>query len=267
MPRNWSQSVVWITGASSGIGEQLAIGLAPSVAGLALSGRHTEALDTVTAKCRALSKLNSDAIRAVPFDIARTETIENIVRNVTAPFGRIDVLVLCAGVSQRAPAAKTSRGTLETIMATNFFGPVELARQVLPHMPETGTIAVVTSPFGKFGYPDRSAYAASKHALHGYFESLELEMAKSGGPKILYFLPGYVRTNIDRNALTGDGRTLARTEERHKKAAEPGPVAEALKKAIETGVRQASTGIVETGALVLNRLCPSLLRSILKRRG
>ena len=139
-------------------------------------------------------------------DITKSSTFPDLVKKVVRKYERIDVLFNVAGISQRALAEETSLDTIRKIMEINFFGTVALSREVLLQMKKQGSgkIAAITSISGKFGFPLRSAYAASKHALHGYFESLQAELLNSP-IQVSLMVPGRVSTSISKNALRADG--------------------------------------------------------------
>lgn len=224
---NWSLSgkVVWITGASSGIGRSLAVEAAQRGALLILSGRNVQALEKTAALCqrtrlasesvwttlknikRASSKANDrPACVMLPFDLADPVARIEAAQKALTVHGRIDVLMLNAGVSQRAKFVETSPDVFNLIMETNFFAAVDIVRAVLPKMRSrsSGVIACVSSIAGLMGAPWRTAYSASKHALAGFFSSLRAELYGSG-LQISVIYPAFVRTAISENALAGNG--------------------------------------------------------------
>ena len=197
----YKDKVVWITGASSGIGEHLAYALAEQGARLALSSRNEKELQRVANNCRGQADL-----LLLPLDVADFERIGPVSRQLMDHFGRIDVLINNAGISQRAPVVETTLDVDRKIMDVNFIGTVAVTKSVLPDMLRQGSgqIVAISSVMGKIGTPWRSAYAASKHALHGFFDSLRAEV-ENEGVKITIICPGYVKTNVTINALKGDG--------------------------------------------------------------
>lgn len=198
---NFKERVVWITGASSGIGEALAEVFHLAGSRLILSSRREDELRRVQAKCGGEPRT-----RVLPLDMTRGEELEEKARAALKIFGAIDVLVLNAGISQRALTRNTGENVYRSLMETNFFGPETLARAVLPSMLERkqGHFVVISSIAGKFGVPLRSGYSASKFALHGFFEALRAEEARNG-IKVTMVCPGFIRTNISVSALKGDG--------------------------------------------------------------
>ncbi|CAN0244373.1 unnamed protein product, partial [Discosporangium mesarthrocarpum] len=186
--------VVWITGASSGLGEQLAIRAAEDgVEGLILSGRREDALEKVRRACVAVSPSRSDAaVRVLPFDMGDLDGITTQPAKALGEFGRVDVLVLNAGVSFWE---ETSMDVDKQVMAVNYLGCVGLVKGVLGPMLNAGLgqFVVINSVQGKFGIPFRASYAASKHALVGFSDTLRAEVANRGVGVTSVF-PGYIRT-------------------------------------------------------------------------
>ena len=166
--------VIWITGASSGIGEALAIELARRQARLILSARRESELNRVG----ALTGLAPLDLLILPFDLADTSMASGLAAQVMNKFGRVDVLVNNGGMSQRSEARVTSNETERLLMEVNYFAHVNLTKAVLPYMirQKSGQVVVISSIAGKFGFYLRSTYSAAKHALYGYFESLRLEV-------------------------------------------------------------------------------------------
>ncbi|HLJ88313.1 MAG TPA: SDR family oxidoreductase [Candidatus Angelobacter sp.] len=199
----FQQRKVWITGASSGIGEALARAFHSAGANLILSARREEELRRVQGLCGGESRT-----RILPMDVTQASELPEKSRLASAMFGGIDLLVHNAGVTQRSLVKDTDCSVDRRIMEINFFGPVAITKAVLPEMLErkSGHIVVVSSLVGKFGTPLRSAYAASKHALHGFFDSMRAEVSRSG-VRVTIVCPGFIRTDISVHALVGDGST------------------------------------------------------------
>jgi short-subunit dehydrogenase len=197
---------IWITGASSGIGEAGARIFAAQGAKLVLSARRANELERVATACR---EAGAAEVVIEPLDQADIGSLEPIVAAVIARCGAIDVMIHNAGVSQRSRAIETSIAVDERLMRVNYLGPVALTKALLPSMVarKRGHFVVVSSVTGIFGTPLRSSYSASKHALHGFFDSLRAEHA-ADNIAVTMFCPGFVQTNVSRNALTGDGTPL-----------------------------------------------------------
>ena len=206
--------VIWITGASSGIGEGLAYALAKEDARLILSARRVEELERVKQKCIEDNAGNgtakSSGTRTVPYilplDISELESLPALVLQAHALSGGIDILVNNAGIGMRGYVADTDIAVQQRVMQVNYFGQIALTKAVLPYMIERGSghIVVISSLTGKLPVPGRSAYCASKHALHGFFDALRGEVHQYG-IKVTIVCPGFVRTHISENALLPDG--------------------------------------------------------------
>ena len=201
--KTFHNKVVWITGASSGIGEAMAYELAKEGARLALSARNQERLEEIRNYCLSLGS----EVAIFPFDLSHVEEIPNVADQVLNHFKKLDLLVNNGGISQRGLASETSLDVDRRIMEINFFGNIALTKAVLPYMIRQGYghLAVTSSIVGKFGYPRRSSYSASKHALQGFYESLRTEMIGKN-IKVTIILPGRIRTNISVHALNEKGK-------------------------------------------------------------
>ncbi len=196
-----NKNVIWITGASSGIGEALVNAYSNEGAKLIISSRNREELYRV--KMAAKNMMN---IHVLPFDLADTASLTQKVEEALRIFGHIDLLINSGGISQRALALDTQLETEQRVMNVNFWGTVVLSKAVLPLMIKNGggQIVCISSLTGKFGTRLRSAYAASKHALHGYFDSLRSEVFDKN-ITITLICPGFIKTNVSVNAVTADG--------------------------------------------------------------
>ena len=257
---SFAGKVIWITGASSGIGEALARELARAGAHLVLSSRRASELERVRASCdRAADH------QVLPLDLTKNETFAAAVAEVIARHGRIDVLVNNGGISQRAFAADTHQQIERTLMEVDYFGPVALTKAVLPSMRirRAGHIVVVSSVMGYVGTPGRSTYAAAKHALHGYFDCLRAEVWREG-IRVTLACPGYVKTAVSDNALGPDGRKHGRTDRTHVKGMTPEKCAAAIIRAVAKGRDEAYIGR-EAGAIYLKRFLPWIYARIVRR--
>ncbi|CAL1294891.1 unnamed protein product [Larinioides sclopetarius] len=203
-PRDFHNKVVWITGASSGIGEYLAYALVKSGAKLALSGVNVERLTAVGERCKEKSKCAAEDILLVPFQINDFEVHDECVKKVLDHFGQIDILVNNAGISQRADFADIDIAVDLQLFNVNVFGTVNLTRKVLRHFLERkkGHFVVTSSTAGKLGVPYSSTYTGSKHALHGYFECLRSEMVEEN-IDVTLVCPGPVFSGLTERCVTG----------------------------------------------------------------
>lgn len=252
----FKDQVVWITGASSGIGEALAVAWSREGATLVLSARNAAELERVRNAC-----VDPQKHRVLPLDLTDTSAIAAAANAVP----RVDILVHSGGVSQRSFAAETDLATDRAIMDLNYFGTVALTKAVLPSMlaRRSGHIVPITSVIGYVGIPTRSAYSASKHALHGFFESLRAETAKDG-IAITIVVPGYIRTKVSENALRGDGTRHGQLDETHAKAMLPEDAAPRILDAVARKKAEVRVGGKEIWAVVMRRFLPGLTRRVLR---
>lgn len=248
---------VWLTGASSGIGEALAYELAGKGCRLILSSRNEQELRRVQSACRS-----PDSHTVIPLDLSLYQGLEAAAEAVWAKYGPIDILVNNAGVSQRYTALEGSLDLDEKIMATNFFGTIALTRPLLRKMRERkiGQIVTISSVLGLYGVQTRTAYAASKHALRGYFNSLRNELSGTG---IVFtnIYPGYVMTNVSRNALNADGGSYGKVNAGHASGIRPEACAKRIVRAIEADEAEV---VIAKGkewlGVFLTRFAPALFR-------
>ncbi len=252
---------VWIIGASAGIGEHIAYGCARRGAQIILSARRKESLERVADKCR---ELGAEA-HVYVLDVTSEEEIKLICDEVKEDFGGVDILINNAGVSQRSFVIDSAIDIDRRIMEINYFGIVNITKRMLPLMLARGYghIAVTSSAVGKFGFPLRSAYAASKHALHGFFESLYLENKKNG-IRVTMVCPGRVKTDISINALSGDGSAYGVMDPGQAKGMPAEECAERYIRGIERDTREVYMGR-EAILIYLRRFIPPLFYRIVEK--
>lgn len=208
MKASFKENVVIITGASAGIGRALAVLLAKQGAWLSLAARDQERLEALARECETLG----GRALVVPTDVAEQAQCQALVERTVQAFGRIDTLINNAGLSMWTPFDQiTDLSLVETIMRVNFFGSVYCTFFALPHLKKScGRLAAVSSLTGKIGVPTRSAYAASKHAMAGFFDSLRIELADAG-VSITTLYPGFVTTEVRQRALGANGKPLGQS--------------------------------------------------------
>ena len=252
--------VVWITGASSGIGEALARLCAERGARVVISARRAERLEALRASCPDPSR-----VHVAPMDVSDTASIPDVVRGVLSRVGNVDFMVHNAGIVHRSRVAETTLDVDRRVMEVNYFGVVALTKSLLPSMlaRRGGRFVVVSSVTGYVGTPLRSAYAASKHALHGFFESLRAEVSRDG-VGITMVCPGFVETEITQQALRGDGRAENVTGERAK-GISPERCARAIADGMSAGKHEVIVGGPEVAAIYARRFAPRLLAAALAR--
>lgn len=259
---HYTGKVVWITGASSGIGEALAYELARRGAKLILSARRAEQLEAVRTRCER----PADHM-VLPLDLADAAKLPAAAAQVLERFGAIDILINNSGISQRSMANETSLDVDRRVMEVNYMGTVALTKAVLPSMLERGRghIVVVSSLAGKVGTPLRSAYCASKHALQGFFDCLRAEV-HDRGLRVTIVCPGFVKTDITVNALKGDGSTFAKMGDAQSKAMSAEEFARKCASALEReGAEIMIGGGFEVTAVKLSRFLPGLYRYLVRR--
>jgi short-subunit dehydrogenase len=255
---------VWITGASSGIGEALAVAFHEAGAKLILSARRIDELKRVQTLCGG-----EPNTRIIPMDVTNAAELPEKTQLALGIFNGIDILVLNAGITQRSLTRETDESVYRQLMEVNFFASEAMARAVLPSMlaQKSGHMVVISSIAGKFGVPLRSGYSASKFALHGFFEVLRAEEEKNG-IHVTMVCPGYIRTDISLSALRGDGAKHAKMD--------PGisqgmPAAECARRILQAVRREKNEIIVgakrERGLVYLKRFFPDLLARMVGQRG
>lgn len=255
--------VVWITGASAGIGAALARAFAADGAHLVLSARREEALRDTAADCETIG---AASVQVLPLDLDAVETHPSVVDTVVERHGHIDLLVNNAGISQRSLARDTVLEVDRRIMHTNYLGTVSLTKAVLPVMTRQGHghIAVVTSLVGHIGTPKRTAYAASKHALHGFFDSLRAEVWREG-ITISMVCPGFIHTDVSINALSGDGSAHGVMDRGQARGLDVDVCAARILRGLRRRRAEIWVGGKEVFAAWIERLCPPLYRFMAKR--
>jgi dehydrogenase/reductase SDR family protein 7B len=253
--------VVWITGASSGIGEALVYAYNKLGAQLIISFRNSNELKRVKAKCTV-----QQSIYVLPLDLEDHISLPIKAEEAIRIFGKIDILINSGGISQRSLSMETDLFTEKRFLAINFWGTVILSKAVLPQMIQngTGSIVVVSSLVGKFGTRFRSAYSASKHALHGYFDSLRIEL---NNPNIHMMLacPGFIRTNVTINALTADGSPQGTMDNAQENGMAPEVFAKKMIAALNAKKEEVYIGGKEIYGVVLKRFLPRLFSKIIKK--
>jgi short-subunit dehydrogenase len=262
---NFTNKQVWITGASSGIGEALAHAFADAGAGLVLSARNTDKLAQVAEAC--LSRGAASA-KCVAIDLADPVALAALQQNLAQTVGRVDVLVNNSGISQRSTVEETHLDVYRQLMEVNFFGTVAITKMALPGMVQQGGGQVVTisSVSGKLGTPVRSGYCASKHALHGFFDSLRAETYHQG-VKVLLVCPGYINTNISLNALNAVGKPTGKMDANQAGGLAPAALAQRILNAIAGGREEIYVGGKEIYGIYLKRFFPKMLSRILRKMG
>lgn len=260
---NFKDKVIWITGASSGIGEALAMLLAKNEARLILSARREDELKRVAKECR-LADLD---LLILPFDLSDTSNASALMAQIINKFGRIDMLVNNGGYSQRSEAMETSIEIDRQLMEVNYFSYINLTKAALPYMKrqKSGQIIVISSIAGKFGFYLRSSYSAAKHALHGFFDSLRLE-TEHHGIKTLIVCPGKIDTNVSRNAVTALGDKHNQHDPSHQNSMSAEECAQQIIKGILQGKEEIYVGGKEILMVKIKRFFPRLFARLIRKQ-
>lgn len=253
--------IVWITGASSGIGEALVYAFNALGAKLIISSRNRDELFRVKSNCKAQID-----VHVLSLDLEDSASLPAKAADALRIFGKIDILINSGGISQRGLALETDLPTEQRLMDVNFWGTVILSKAVLPQMLAngSGSIVCVSSLVGKFGTRFRSAYAASKHALHGYFDSLRIEI-DNPNIQILLACPGFIKTRVTLNALTANGSAQGTMDSAQENGMLPEVCAKAIIKAIETKKEEVYIGGKETKGVLLKRFFPKFFSKIIRK--
>jgi dehydrogenase/reductase SDR family protein 7B len=244
---NLAGKVVWITGASSGIGEALAVALARQGAALVLSARRETELLIVKEKCAG-----AYIVVVLPIDLEVKEELSQKVEWVISTMGTLYMLIHCAGLSQRSFAADTTLDVYRRIMEINYFATVQLSLAVLPHFlkQNEGQFVVMSSVAGKVGLPLRTAYSAAKHAIEGFFSSLRTELW---------------RTDIK---ITGNGIPFNKKDEIIQSGISPQKCAEVILKGVYENKKEMMVGSKKERLLfAVNRLFPGVAFNLVKKLG
>jgi len=254
--------VVWITGASSGIGEALSKEYAKEGAKLILSARRESELQRVKKE----TGLDDDHALVLPLDLGEHDQMSSKVDQALAHFGHIDILINNGGISQRSLVNETDFSVYKKLIDIDYLGTVALSKAVLPHFIErkAGHFAAVTSLMGRFSSPLRSGYCGAKHAVHGFFDALRMEH-HDDNIKVTLICPGYIRTNVSMNALTKDGTKQQTMDQKTGAGMAPEKCAQKIISSIKRNKMEVTIGGTETYAIYLKRFFPRMLHRVVMR--
>ncbi|MFL5764345.1 MAG: SDR family oxidoreductase [Bacteroidia bacterium] len=259
---NLKDKIIWITGASSGIGEALAYVSASEGAKLVLSARREGELERVAAACR----IPFENIFVLPLDLEHTENIQEKVEAVLKKFGRIDVLINNSGMGHRTKAVNTPTEVDRKVMEINFFGTINLTKAVAKVMQkqQEGKLVVVTSIMGKYGLPLYSTYSASKHALFGWFESLRQELYKDN-VKVLIATPGFINTDVSTKLLKEDGSPYGVKSEAQEKGMSAMDCAKGIISAVKSNRDHKYVGKYEIFSVYVKHYFPKMFYRLMRK--
>lgn len=251
----FSKKNIWITGASSGIGKAVALEISREGARLILSGRNEKALKEVARQCEK----NGSTALVIPFDLGDETSVQEAAQKVLSENTRLDALYQFGGISQRSFVSETPLFVDRKIFEVNYFGTIALAKAVLPRMIKNGGghIAVTSSIVGKFGFPYRSSYSASKQALHGFFESLRAENT-GNNIRVSVIIPGRIKTNISVNAIDNKGKAHAKMDEGQDKGMAADATAKVICRKLKREKKEILVGGKEVIMVYIRRFFPSL---------
>ncbi len=259
---DFNNKVVWITGASSGIGKALAQQFAKEGSRLILSSRRVAELEKVKQSCGADPK----DVLVLPLDLANHDEMSGKVQTALQHFGQIDALINNGGISQRSLMIDTDLEVYKRLIDIDYLGTVALTKALLPIFvkQKSGHFAVVTSLMGKFASPLRSGYCGAKHALHGFFDALRMEHEKDK-VKVTIFCPGFIQTNVSVNALVADGSAQKIMDKATGGGMPPEVCAAKMLRAMKAGKFEVLIGGKEILAVYIKRFFPRLLHRIVMR--
>jgi short-subunit dehydrogenase len=252
---NFTNKTIWITGASSGIGRAVALELSKENTKLILSDINESGLIEVTTACEK----NGCITIIAPMDLSNEKSVTEAAQKVLEKQPIIDCLYHFAGISQRSLVSETPMFVDRKIFEINFFGAIALTKAVLPGMIKNGggQLAVTSSLVGKFGFPLRSSYSATKHALHGFFESLRAEN-KQNNIQVSIFIPGRVKTNISVNAITKDGKSHGKMDAGQDTGISPEKAAKIICRGLKKEKKEILVGGKELIMVHIRRFLPRL---------
>jgi len=256
----FQNKVIWITGASSGIGEAVAKAFNAAGATVLISSRREEELERVKRSCPF-----SEKVYIFPLDLTQSSSIQLVTEEVLSKF-EVDLLFNNGGISQRSLTSETSIENDRKIFEVNYFGHVQMTKAILPQMlnRKSGHIVTTSSLTGKWGFYLRSAYAASKHALHGFFDSLRMEVEDSG-IRVTLITPGFIATEISKHAMDKFGNPSGEMDNNQAKGISSEECARQILAGIVAGKDEFGVGGKELRGLFLHRYFPKLFKKILKR--
>ncbi|UVE18416.1 SDR family oxidoreductase [Pseudomonas sp. LS44] len=259
----FERKVVVVTGGCAGIGRALVLRMAQAGARLAVLDLDQHELDSLTQ--HLADHLNCEAL-GLGCDVADAEAVSKAIARVIERFGGIDVLVNNAGITHRSTFADTELAVFQRVMAVNYFGALHCTRAALPSLLQRqGQIIVLSSLSGFTPLLYRSAYNASKHALHGLFDTLRYEI-KGSGVNVMLVCPGFTATDLRKNALVGDGSLTRQPPLAVGKVASAQDVAEAIYQGALRRRRLLVLSNVDWRARLLARFFPRLFERVLLPR-
>lgn len=259
-PKLMQKPVVWITGASSGIGAAVAKQYAQKGYRLILSARRKEILEEVASDCQPAE------VSLLAFDLADTKNASTHVESAIAAFGQVDILVNNGGISQRSLIEDTKFEVYSRLIEVDYLGTVALSVALLPHFVsrQKGHYVTVSSIMGKFSSPFRAGYCGAKHALHGFFDAMRMEQEKNG-IHVTMVCPGFINTQVSANAITGNGTPLGKSDRGTKMGVDVDRCARRIVRAIEQKKWEVNIGRKEILGIYFKRLSNKLAHRVVMK--
>ena len=263
MSKKFNNKVVWITGASSGIGEATAYRFAQEGARIIVTALEADLLEGVVNRCK---ELGAPDAAALPFDLSDSDGLDALAEKAWNQFGGIDVLYNNAGISQRGTTVETEMRVIRKVMDIDYYAPVILTKNILPRMIERGggQLVVTTSIAGRFGFPLRCTYSSAKHALYGFFETVQAETYDQN-IRVTIVCPGRVQTNISKYALEKDGKQHGKMDAGQAGGVTPQQAADKIVKAVYKKKREVLVGRYELLMAYIKQFCPGLAAKLARR--
>jgi dehydrogenase/reductase SDR family member 7B len=261
--KNYFQGkIIWVTGASSGIGEALVYALANEGAHLIISGRRVEELERVQKQCA-----HPERVHPLPLDLSSPESVARAIDECYRSHPRIDMLFNNGGISQRAEALETELSVVRAVMEIDFFSNIALSRAVALRMKEQGGghLVITSSLMGKWGFYLRSGYAAAKHALHGYYDSMRMEVERFN-IQITLLTPGFIASDISKHALNNQGVATGEMDNNQASGMSVTVCAQKILAGVAAGKTEFGIGGKELLGLKLRRFVPALFEKILRKQ-
>lgn len=261
--KKFANKTVWITGASSGIGEATAYRFAQEGARVIVTALEADLLEQVVARCK---ELGAPDAAALPFDLSDSDGLDALAEKAWSQFDGIDILYNNAGISQRGTTVETEMRVIRKVMDIDYFAPVILTKNILPRMIARGggQLVVTTSIAGRFGFPLRCAYSSAKHALYGFFETVQAETYDQN-IRVTIVCPGRVQTNISKYALEKDGRQHGKMDAGQAGGVTPQQAANKIVKAVYRKKREVLVGRYELLMAYIKQFFPGLAARLARK--
>ena len=262
--RTFSEKVVVITGAAGGIGRALAHRFGRGGAKLALMDLKAQGLEEAQGALE--EDISGVEVLALPGDVTDEAQCKAAIAVIEKEWGGVDALINNAGAVHRSGFLETSTAVIEKVMAVNFHGSLYTTKAALPSLVErSGLVIIIASVAGLVPLYGRSGYVASKHALHGLFESARAEF-RDHGVGLLMVYPGFTRSGFERAAMGADGKPAGSSRSMVGKLAEPEDVADAIFRGAEQGKRALVMSPVGKFSAILSRVAPGLYERMMVKR-